>query len=131
MLGDVIWRADRRIRNVQPRGVLLRRHLHAPLDLADRVEVIADDDAIADAEAGLQPRGLPFDAVENAAGFVQNRRTFFICITLAKQLLKHRTRIAFLRQRLCRCPPGHPRCAERCCQLERRQARFLPEVPRR
>ena len=47
VLGDVVRRADRRVRNIQPRHVLLRRHLHAPLDLADRVEVVADDDAVA------------------------------------------------------------------------------------
>ena len=88
-------------------GVLLRRHLHAPLDLADRVQVIAHDDAVAHAEAGLQPRRLSLDAVEDAAGLVENRRPFLVGIALAEQLLKHRARIAFLRQRLRRRPPGH------------------------
>ena len=35
VLGDVVRRADGRIGNVQTRHVLLRRHLHAALDLAD------------------------------------------------------------------------------------------------
>ena len=106
-------------------------HLHAALDLADRVEVVADDDAVADAEAGLQPRRLSLDAVEDAAGLVENRRAFLVGVALAEQLLKHRARIAFLRQRLCRRPPGQARAAERRGQLERRQPRLLPDVPRR
>jgi hypothetical protein len=98
VLGEVVGSPDRRIRNVQLRGVLLRCHLHAPLDLADRVQVIGHDAAIADAQAGLQPRRLPLDAVENAARLPQNRRAFLVGIALAEQLLKHRARIAFLRQ---------------------------------
>ena len=83
----------------------LRRHLHAPLDLAHRVEVVADDDAVADAEAGLQPRRLPLDAIEDAAGLLQNRRALLVGVALAEQLLEHRARIAFLRQRLRRRAP--------------------------
>ena len=113
------------------RRVLLRRHLHPPLDLADRVEVVGDDDAVADAEAGLQPRGLALDAIEDAAGFVKNRRALRVGVALAEQLLKHRARVAFLRQRLRRRAPGQPRAGRRRRQLERRQARLLADVPRR
>ena len=74
MLGDVVRRADRRIRNLERARVRLLRHLHAPFDLADRIEIVGDNDAVTDAEAGLKPRGLSLDAVEDAAGLVENRR---------------------------------------------------------
>ena len=58
MLGNVVGRADRRVRNVERGGILLRGHLHTTLDLADRVQVIADDNAVAHTKAGLQSFGL-------------------------------------------------------------------------
>ena len=73
VIGDVVGHAHRRVGHVQAGVVLLRRHLHAALDLAHRVEVVADDRAVAHAEAGLQPRRLPLHAIEDAAGLGQDR----------------------------------------------------------
>ena len=49
------------------------RQVHAPLDLADRVEIVADDHAVLDAQARLQAGGLFLDAVEDAAGLGSQR----------------------------------------------------------
>ena len=78
-----------------------------PQPLTDTLE----DITVADSEAALQPRSLSLDAVQDAAGLVENRRTFFVGIALAEQLLKHRARIAFLRQRLGRRAPCEARAA--------------------
>ena len=130
VLGQVVRRADRRVRNLQPRHVLLRGHLHAPFDLADGVEVSPTDDAVLDAEAGLQPRRLILYAIEDAARLVQDRGALLVGVAVAEQLLEHRARVAFLRQRLRRRAPRQPRAAESGRQLERRNARFLADVAR-
>src|SRR6266850_8614887 len=130
MLRDVIRRADRRIRNVQRGGVLFGGHLHTALDLAYRVQVIAHNDTVTDSEAGLQPVGLFLDAVQDAAGLEENRRTFFVGVALAEQLLKHGSRVAFLRQRLCGRSPGQSRSRLRSREFERRQPRVLTDMPR-
>ena len=62
---------------------------------------------------------------------LQNRGALLVGVALAEQLLEHRARVAFLRQRLRRRAPGDARPAERGGQLERRQPRVLTDVPRR
>src|SRR5262249_1008412 len=83
-----------------------------------------------DTQAGLQTRRLFLDAVEDAAGFVENRRALLVGVALAEQLLKHRARVAFLRQRLRRRPPRQPRAHLRRREVARRQPRVLTDVPR-
>ena len=55
--------ADRRLRHVDARQVAARRQLHAPLDLAHRLEVVVEDHAIARARgpAAARPCGRGCD----------------------------------------------------------------------
>ena len=71
---------------------------------------------------------LALHAIEDAAGLGQNLRPLFRRVTLAEQLLEHRARVAFLRQRLRGRAPGQARANLRRRQLERRQPRVLPDV---
>jgi hypothetical protein len=86
--------------------------------LAHRVEIVADDHAIADAEAGLQTIGLRLHAIQDAAGLTQDRGALLVGVALTEQLLEHRARIAFLRQRLRRRAPRDACAAECGRQLE-------------
>ena len=79
----------------------------------------------------MQPLRLRLHAVEDAAGLVQDRGALRVGVALAEQLLEHRARIAFLRQRLRRRAPRQPRAPLRRRQLQRRQPRVLADVPRR
>ena len=106
ILGDVVGRADRRIRNHQLGVVRLLGHLHAALDLANGVEIVADDVAVLHAEAGLQALRLSLHAIEDTAGFRQDLGAFLIGVALSEELLEDRARVAFLRQRLGRRAPG-------------------------
>src|SRR5215472_12780820 len=88
MLRDIVRRADRRIRNHQLGVVLLRSHLDAALDLANGVEIIADNIAILHAQARLEALRLPSHPIEDAAGFRKNFRAFLIGVTLSEELLE-------------------------------------------
>ena len=128
ILGDIVRRADRRIRNHEFGVVRLLGHLHAAFDLANGVEIVADDDAVLHAEAGLQALRLPLHAIEDAAGFGQDLGAFLIGVALAEELLEDRARVAFLRQRLRRRAPCEARAALRGGELKRRQTRVLADV---
>ena len=106
----------------------LRGHLHAAFDLANGVEIVADDDAVLHAEAGLQALRLSLHAIEDAAGFDQDLGAFLIGIALAEELLEHRARVAFLRQRLGRRAPCDASAALCGGEFERRQTRVLSDV---
>ena len=129
VLGDVVGPTDRRVRNVQCAGILPGGHLDTPFNLADRVQVITDEGAVTDPKAGFEPGGLSLDAIQNATGLGENRRTFFRGVALAEQLIKHRARISFLWQGLCRRAPGQSRSHLRGREFERRQARVLADMP--
>jgi hypothetical protein len=63
-----------------------------------QIEIVADDHAVANAEAGLQTIGLRLHAIQNAAGLAEDRSALLVGVSLTEQLLEHRTRIAFLWQ---------------------------------
>ena len=113
VLGDVGRRADGSVGNLERRHVGFLGHLHPAFDLAHRVEVVADDHAVADAEARLQARRLRLHAIEDAAGLLEDGGALLVGVALAEQLLEHRARVAFLGQRLRRRPPGEPRAGLR------------------
>ena len=104
------------------------RHLDAALDLANRVEIVADDDAVLHAEAGLQALGLSLNTIENAAGFGKDLGAFLIGVALSEELLEDRARVAFLRQRLRRRAPCDTGAALADTEFERRQTRVLADV---
>ena len=117
-----------RIRNHQLGVVRLLGHLHAALNLANGVQIVADHVAVLHAQAGLQALGLSLHAIENTAGFRQNLGAFLIGIALSEELLEDRARIAFLRQRLGRRAPCDAGAALTDAEFERRQTRVLSDV---
>src|SRR5205085_8209664 len=61
------WSSDVCSSDLERARVLLRGHLHAPLDLAHGIEIDADGGAVLAAELVLQAGGLRHDAIEDAA----------------------------------------------------------------
>ena len=72
-------------------GVLLLGLLDAPLDVADRFQVLAELVAVARAELGLQPVDAARDVVENAALFLQRgqARRRIGALAIAEQAFEH------------------------------------------
>ena len=124
----IVRRADRRIRNNQLGVVRLLGHLHAALNLANGVEIVADDVAVLHAEAGLQALRLSLHAIQDAAGFRKDLGAFLIGVALSEELLEDRARVAFLRQRLGRRAPGDAGAALTDAEFERRETRVLSHV---
>ena len=81
MLGDVVGRADRRIRDVQRGGVLLRRHLHPPLDAKvktrDLVEAYELTGELDRREPVLRDGRLSFFAAQGAANATSLLKALF------------------------------------------------------
>ncbi len=129
------------------RGALLLRQLDAPLDVANRVHVIAELAAIARAEARLEMRDFLPHRIENAAVFLNacDARPRVGALAVAEQPLEHRARIDFHRHRRGRRTPRNrvgvgaaiarvavahqTRRFER--QLQRRQLGLLAKLARR
>ena len=110
------------------RVVRLLSHLHAALDLANGIEIVADDAAVLHAEAGLQALRLRLHAIEDTAGFREDLGAFLIGVALSEELLEDRARVAFLRQRLGGRAPGDAGAALSGGEFERRQTRVLSDV---
>src|SRR5690606_3703442 len=128
---EIVRYADGRVRDAEIGRILRLRHLHASLDLADRVEIDVERGAVRRTETTLEPRGLLLDAIEDAAGLGHDRGALLVGISLTEQLVEDGARIALLRQRLSRRAPRRLRAALGRRELERRQARILADVPRR
>src|SRR5690606_38497124 len=73
--------------------------LDAPLDLADRVEILAEDRAIRRAELALELARALGDQIEQAPGLARDRIALLRRVALAEQPREHLTRIELHRQR--------------------------------
>ena len=91
--------AGRPIELRQRRGVALLRTLNAPLDLAHRVEILTDLDAIARAQLAPQPRHVGGHPVEDAAALLELRASPLGAAAVAEQPLEDDARIGLGRQR--------------------------------
>ena len=134
--------ARRVIDDRQLPAALLLRLLDAPLDVANRVEVLDQLGAIARAERALQRRRLLDHRVEDALVLLDASapRLRIRAAAVAEQPLEHRARVVLRRQRRVRAAPGDRvgvgagepdvagarRLAGLDGQLERRQLRLLP-----
>ena len=125
------------------RQVAARRQLHAPLDLAHRLQVVVEHHAIAGAEVPPQRAGAAGDAVQQAPRLARDRRALLRRVAFAEQLREHLARVVFHRQRRVRVAERQRGVvvARRAAaggrllrgfrgQLERRQRRVLADVLR-
>src|ERR1043165_3162920 len=71
------------------------------------------------------------DAIEDAAGLLDDGSSLGVGVALAEQAIEHGARADLLRQRLRRRAPRHLRALLRRRHFERRQARLLTDGARR
>ena len=138
-------RSDRHIGQIERAEIPLLHLLHAPLDLADAFEVVAELGAIRRVQRALQIGRLLRDQVENAGVLLRDGLALLRGIALTEEPLEQLARIGFHRQRRRRRPERN-RAAEAApvvavagttsasslrCDLERRERRVLADVRRR
>ena len=104
VLIEIARNAGRRVRQVDLRRVTPRKLLHAPLDLAHRLEVVPEHRLVARAEAALQIRRIPVHQIQHAAVFAREQLALVRRIALSEQLLEQLAGIVLHRQRRRRCP---------------------------
>ena len=127
-LAEILRRPKRRARQIDRLGVLLEL-LHAELDLADRIQVVAHPGPVGRVELAVQARRRFPHVVEQAVRRLQNGAAFFVRIALAEHAEEHLPRIAFHRQRLIgRAERDH--AARLGAEFHRRQRRLLAEMLR-
>src|SRR5579883_2090307 len=129
-LREVIRRAERRMRQIaEGRGGHFQL-LHSTLNLAYRVQIIAQGGAVARVELAPQARGRLPRVVEEAPLGLDDRAALLIGVSLPEQAVEDLARIALHRQGLRRIGIAG-RATGLTAQLERRERRVLADVPRR
>ena len=99
LLAEVFLFPDGSIGNLERRHILCRRHLRAPLDLANAFEIAVQHGAVAASEPALQLLGVVQDQIEDAVGLVADRCALLRRVAFPEQLQKDLARIGFHRQR--------------------------------
>src|SRR5690606_19134170 len=99
LLVERIELADRRFGQLDAGEIALLRALDAPLDLADRVEVLIEDHAVAGPEAALELARPLGDEIEQAAGLPRDGFALLRRVAFAEKAREHFARIELHRQR--------------------------------
>ena len=128
-LTEILRRTERRTRQIVHRVGVLLELLHAELDLAHGIQVVAHASAIGDVElAGQAGRRFPH-VVEQAVRRLENGLAFLVRVALAEHAEEHLARIVLHRQRLIR-RAERDHAARLGAEFERRQRRLLAEMAR-
>src|SRR5690606_21486011 len=95
---EAVRNADRRVRQLDVRQIPRLELLHAALDLADALEVVADDDPVLCAEPLLERRRLRADGIEQARVLGGEQCALLGGVALAEQALEELARVELHRQ---------------------------------